>query len=166
MKEKLKEYIDCTNGDILTALSFDIDYLSALGIRVTVLRAQLNDHGIYTGTSEETREIRTSKGSVSSITEALSLSLHDLGLPKTDELLQEPRLLISANEICCWVDEAAEYEKTGVAETAAAETAAEMASAEDRQRLGLRDFEAGTVIRAIMMNERRRCCGRCGKWPC
>lgn len=55
MKEKLKEYIDCTNGEILTALGFDIDYPSGQGIRVTALRAQFNDHGIYTGASEETR---------------------------------------------------------------------------------------------------------------
>jgi hypothetical protein len=55
MKEKLKEYIDCTNGEILTALGFDIDHPSAQGIRVTVLRAQLNDHGIYTGVSEKTQ---------------------------------------------------------------------------------------------------------------
>lgn len=54
-KEKLQDYIDCTNGAILTALGFEIDYPSAQGIRVTVLRAQFNDHGIYTGASEETQ---------------------------------------------------------------------------------------------------------------
>ncbi|KIX97389.1 uncharacterized protein Z520_06841 [Fonsecaea multimorphosa CBS 102226] len=115
-KEKLKEYIDCTNGEILTALGFDIDYPSAQGIRVTVLRAQFNDLGIYTAASEETREIRSSTGSVCSISDALSLSLHDLGLPlpQAHELLQEPRLRISANELCQWVDKAVEYKKAGL----------------------------------------------------
>ncbi len=67
------------------------------------------------------QEIRTSEGSVCSTSEALSLSLHDLGFPfpKADELLQEHRLLVSANELCHWVDEAVEYRKAGVAKAAA-----------------------------------------------
>ncbi|EXJ86316.1 hypothetical protein A1O3_03267 [Capronia epimyces CBS 606.96] len=125
MKAKLKEYIDCTNGEILTAVGCNLDYPAAQGIRVTVLRAQFNDGGIYTGASEETLEIRTAEGSVGPVSEALNLSLYDLGLPfpKTNtDLLQEPRLLVSTNELCHWVDRAVEREEAADAAAAASLT--------------------------------------------
>lgn len=137
MKAKLKEYIDGTNGAIVTALGFDMDYPSAQGIRVTVLRAQFNAHDMYAGASEEVQvyfsvspplfavfvlltldqEIRTSEGSMCSTSAALNLSLRDLGFPgpHPDASLQLPLLVVSAKELCGWVDQAVKYAEAGTA---------------------------------------------------